>query len=132
MQYGINTLWVELLCNDKTACNADGTTFDGIPPFTVAGDISTPNPAYFKRADEIINIAAAHGVTILLDAAETDGWLATLKANGLEKAATFGEYLGKRYKDFPNISDVRERLSDMGGPWRRRGRASGRARRKKR
>jgi hypothetical protein len=39
----------------------------------------------------------------LLDAAETDGWLATLKANGLEKAATFGQYLGKRYKDFPNI-----------------------------
>ena len=103
VQYGINTLWVELLCNNKTACNADGTTFDGIPPFTVAGDISTPNPAYFKRVDEIINIAAAHGVTILLDAAETDGWLATLKANGLEKAATFGEYLGKRYKDFPNI-----------------------------
>ena len=103
VQYGINTLWVELLCNNKTACNADGTTFDGIPPFTVAGDISTPNPAYFKRVDEIINIAAAHGVTILLDAAETDGWLATLKANGLEKAATFGQYLGNRYKDFPNI-----------------------------
>ena len=32
-----------------------------------------------------------------------DGWLATLKANGLEKAATFGQYLGNRYKDFPNI-----------------------------
>src|SRR5271170_3367155 len=31
-RYGINTLWVELLCNEKTACNADGTTFDGIPP----------------------------------------------------------------------------------------------------
>src|SRR5215469_5159087 len=23
-RYGINTLWVELLCNDKTACHADG------------------------------------------------------------------------------------------------------------
>jgi hypothetical protein len=40
-QYGINTLWVELLCNDKTGCNADGTTSDGIPPFTASGDISS-------------------------------------------------------------------------------------------
>ena len=39
-RYGINTLWVNLLCNNATACNADGTTFDGIPPFDPA--ISQP------------------------------------------------------------------------------------------
>ena len=33
-RYGINALWINLLCNDGTACNADGTTFDGIAPFT--------------------------------------------------------------------------------------------------
>jgi hypothetical protein len=102
-RYGINTLWVELLCNDNTACNADGTTFDGIPPFIVAGDISTPNPAYFHRVDDILNIAAEHGITILLDAIETAGWLATFKANGVEKATAFGKYLGNRYKNVPNI-----------------------------
>jgi hypothetical protein len=102
-QYGVNTLWVELLCNDKTACNADGTTFDHISPFTIPGDISTPNPAYFKRVDDMLNIAAAHSITLLLDAVETDGWLATFKANGPDKAATFGRYLGNRYKDVPNI-----------------------------
>jgi hypothetical protein len=102
-RYGINTLWVELLCNNKTACNTDGTTFDGIPPFTVPGDISTPNPAYFRRVDDMLQIAAAHGITLLLDAVETDGWLATFKANGPEKAAAFGRYLGARYKDVPNI-----------------------------
>jgi hypothetical protein len=102
-RYGINTLWVELLCNDKTACNADGTTFDGIPPFIVAGDISTPNPAYFHRVDDILNVAAEYGITILLDVIETSGWLATFKANGVEKAMTFGEYVGNRYKSIPNI-----------------------------
>jgi hypothetical protein len=102
-RYGINTLWVELLCNDKTACNADGTTFDGIPPFNVAGDISTPNSAYFRRVDDLLNIAAEHGITILLDAIETAGWLATFKANGVEKATAFGKYLGNRYKNVPNI-----------------------------
>jgi hypothetical protein len=102
-RYGINTLWVELLCNNKTACNANGTTFDGIPPFTTPGDISTPNPAYFQRVDDMLTIAAAHGITLMLDAVETDGWLSTFKANGPEKAAAFGRYLGKRYKDVPNI-----------------------------
>jgi hypothetical protein len=102
-RYGINTLWVELLCNNKTACNADGTTFDGIRPFTVPDDISTPNPVYFQRVDDMLQIAAAHGITLLLDVVETDGWLATFRVNGPEKAAAFGRYLGDRYKDVPNI-----------------------------
>ena len=75
--------------------------FDLVSP--LEGFVATPNPAYFQRVDEILNIAAAHGVTILLDAAETDGYVATLKANGVENAAAFGQYLGNRYKRFPNI-----------------------------
>ena len=102
-RHGINTLWVELFCNDKTACNTEGTTFDGISPFTTPGDISTPNPVYFQRVDDLLTIAAAHGITILLDAVETAGWLATFKANGAEKATTLGRYLGDRFKDVPNI-----------------------------
>ena len=102
-RYGINTLWVELLCNNKTACNEDGTTFDGIAPFTTPGDISTPNPAYFHRVDDMLQLAAAHGIMLLLDALETTGWLATFKANGPEKAAAFGRFLGDRYKDVPNF-----------------------------
>src|ERR1700761_7281059 len=57
-KYGINALWINLLCNSYTACNSDGTTFDGIAPFTTAGDISTPNPTYFDRAADMIHIAA--------------------------------------------------------------------------
>jgi hypothetical protein len=102
-RYGINTLWVHLLCNNKTACNADGTTFDGIPPFTTPGDISTLNPAYFDRADDMIKIAATHRMTIMLDVVETSGWLDTFKANGPTKAAAFGRYVGNRYKNVPNI-----------------------------
>ena len=102
-RYGVNTLWVELLCNNKTGCNEDGTTFDGIAPFTTPGDLSTPNPEYFQRVDDMLKIAATHGITLLLDAVETDGWLATFKANGPEKAEAFGRYLGDRYRDVPNI-----------------------------
>src|ERR1700679_346016 len=58
-QYGVNALWVNLLCDDYTACNSDGTTFDGIAPFTTEGDLSTPNPAYFDRAEAMLQEAAA-------------------------------------------------------------------------
>ena len=91
------------MCNDGTACNADGTTFDGIAPFTTANDLSTPNPAYFERADGIINLAAANGMVVILDPIETIGWLRTLRANGIDKAFVYGQYLGNRYKNFPNI-----------------------------
>ena len=102
-RYGINALWINLLCNDGTGCNADGTTFDGIAPFTTANDLSTPNPAYFERADGIINLAAANGMVVILDPIETIGWLRTLRANGIDKAFVFGQYLGNRYKNVSNI-----------------------------
>ena len=102
-RYGINALWINLLCNDGTACNADGTTLDGIAPFATANDLSTPNAAYFERVDSVINLAAANGMIVILDPIETIGWLRTLRANGLDKAFAYGQYLGKHYKSFPNI-----------------------------
>ena len=44
---GVDALWVDLLCVQYTGCRADGTTYDGIKPFTREGDLSTPNPRYF-------------------------------------------------------------------------------------
>jgi len=101
--YGVNALWVNLLCDSYTACNSDGTTFDGIAPFTTPGDLSTPNPAYFDRAAKMIDAAAARGMVVLLDPIETGGWLQTLRDNGAMKARKYGEYLGNRFKDKPNI-----------------------------
>ena len=40
-RYGINTLWINLLCNDGTACNSNGTTVDDIAPLT--------RPAIWRR-----------------------------------------------------------------------------------
>jgi hypothetical protein len=102
-KYGINTLWINLLCNKGTACRADGSTFDGIAPFDVPGDLSKPNPAYFQRADEMVRLAATYGMMVILDPIETIGWLDTLRANGVTKAFAYGQYLGNRYRTFPNI-----------------------------
>jgi hypothetical protein len=102
-KFGINTLWINLLCNYSDGCNKDATTIDGISPFIVSGDLSTPNPAYFRRADEMIATAAANGIVVLLDPIETSSWLDVLRSNGTVKAFAYGQYLGNRYTDLPNI-----------------------------
>jgi hypothetical protein len=100
---GFNAVWVNLLCNSYTGGNPDGSTFDGIVPFTTFGDLSTPNPAYFERVDDMIKLAAQYGLAIILDPIETGGWLPTLQSNGATKDFNYGAFLGNRYESFANI-----------------------------
>ena len=100
---GFNIVWINLLCNWYTGCNADGTTWDGVQPFTTPGDLSTPNEAYFAHVDRVLQLAQQNGLIVLLDPIETGGWLGTLVSNGVTKDRDFGRYLGARYKNFPNI-----------------------------
>ncbi|HUK32708.1 MAG TPA: DUF4038 domain-containing protein [Vicinamibacterales bacterium] len=100
---GFNVMWINLLCATYTGGRADASTYDGIIPFTTSGDLSTPNEAYFKRVDDMLNLAAAHGLTVLLDPAETGSFLSVLDANGVTKSRNYGRYLGNRYKNFDNI-----------------------------
>jgi chitodextrinase len=100
---GFNTVWINLLCDSYTGCRDDGATWDGVPPFTTPGDFSTPNEAYFAHVDRILRLAAQYGLVVLLDPAETGGWLGTMEDNGIDKLRAYGQYLGRRYRDFPNI-----------------------------
>jgi len=100
---GFNAVWVNLLCNSYTGGRKDGTTYDGIAPFRIPGNLSTPNEAYFRRVDAIVRIAAKHGIAVFLDPIETGGWLPTLAKNGIARNAAYGRYLGKRYRKFPNL-----------------------------
>jgi Protein of unknown function (DUF4038) len=43
--HGFNAVWVNILCNSHTGGRADGTTYDGLAPFTTPGDLSTPKEA---------------------------------------------------------------------------------------
>lgn len=102
-KYGVNALWINLLCASYTACNSGGTTYDGIKPFTTPEDLSTPNPAYFDRAAAMLSIAASKNMVVLLDPIETGSWLSVLNSNGVAKAYAFGQFLGNRFKNVPNI-----------------------------
>jgi hypothetical protein len=48
-------------------------------------------------------MAATNGIVVMLDPIETGGWLATMLANGTANCQAYGQYLGNRYKNFPNI-----------------------------
>jgi chitodextrinase len=100
---GFNLVWVNLLCATYTGGRADGSTYDGIVPFTTPDDVSTPNEAYFTRIDHMLALAAQHGLVVLLDPAETGSYLSVLLANGTTKARNYGRYLGTRYGNVDNI-----------------------------
>src|SRR5262249_13026047 len=101
--HGFNGVWINLLCGTYTAGRPDGTTYDGIVPFTTPDDLSTPNPAYFARIDDMLDLAARHGLVVILDPAETGSFLSVLLANGVAKSHDYGRFLGARYRDFDNI-----------------------------
>jgi len=97
-RYGFNAMWVNLVGGF-----VNGATYDGIAPFTVEGDLATPNEAYFARAEEMIRLAAQHGQVVILDPIETTAWLPVLRSNGVEKARAYGRYLGRRFQGLDNI-----------------------------
>ena len=113
--HGFNAVgWIDVACaGHDFAGNTEGATYDGIRPFTgfVSGgtdythyDLTKPNAAYFARLDRIVTLAAKHGILAFIDPIETIGWLPTLRNNGLTAAYAYGQYLGNRYKDFPNVA----------------------------
>ena len=106
--HGITALWCDLLVDTYVGGRSNGSTYDGILPFTEmlpSGyyDLTTPNPEYFVRVDQMISIAASYNMVILLDSFETAGWMATYEANGNVNANRWGQYVGNRYKNFSNV-----------------------------
>jgi Protein of unknown function (DUF4038)/Putative collagen-binding domain of a collagenase len=107
--HGFNTVWINLLCTTSTGGRADASNRDGARPFlatlpsTTSFDLTTPNEAYFAHVDRVINLAAKYGIQVLLDPIETIGFLSTILNNGTAKCMAYGQYLGNRYKNFPNI-----------------------------
>jgi hypothetical protein len=105
---GFNTLLVDILSTSYTGGNPNGTTYDGIAPFTSGSnpssyDLTTPNDAYFSRVDRMLTLAFLYHLVVFLDPIETGGWLGTLENNGSTNAYNYGVYVGNRYRNFSNI-----------------------------
>jgi hypothetical protein len=104
---GFNTLIVNLL-EHKFADHAPANAY-GEPPFTKAGDFSTPNEAYFAHADTVLRRAQQKGLAVLLVPAYLgqnggdEGWYQEIVANGADVLRRYGAYVGRRYAGFDNI-----------------------------
>ena len=79
--HGFNTVWINLLCKPYTGGQPDGSTYDGISPFTTPDDLSRPNLACFERCDRMIQLAARHGLLVMLDPIETGDFLKVMEAD---------------------------------------------------
>ena len=101
--HGFNAVWINLLCRSGTGGRADGSTYDGLPPFEKPDDFSKPKEAYFARCDRMIRLAEKYGLLVLLDPCETIDHLKPMLKNGPKACREFGRYLGARYKRFDNI-----------------------------
>ena len=112
--HGFNAMWIDVLVASPyyRESRDDGGTDDGILPFTgyISGgndaahyDLTKPNEAYFTRVDQMVMLAANHGMVVFLDPIETGQWVPTARNNGLTACGIYGRYLGNRYKSFDNI-----------------------------
>ncbi len=85
----------------------------------------TPNDAYFKHVDAIIQMADRLGIYIALlptwgDKVYKESWGVGPEVFTVENAASFGQWIGSRYKDYDNIiwiiggdRNPRENTSDV-------------------
>jgi Protein of unknown function (DUF4038)/Putative collagen-binding domain of a collagenase/Fibronectin type III domain len=112
---GVNTLWIELLCDYYTRGYGSegsanyGRDINGNNPFTdtLSGgyyDLTTPNPAYWSNVDYTVQTAATNGLQCMFTPLDQGGWTQTSLANGTNRCYQYGQFLGNRYKNSPNIT----------------------------
>ena len=106
-QKGFNAILVNLL-EHKFATNAP-RNFYGEAPFIPRTEYGQRNEAYFAHVDQIIRMAAAKEMLVLLVpsylgyAGGDEGWYREMVANGGFKMLDYGRYLGRRYAGYSNI-----------------------------
>lgn len=104
---GFNTLLVNLL-EHRFAEKAPANIF-GDKPFMVDGDYSTPNEAYFRHADWVLQRACEMGFLVLLAPSYVgsggggDGWYQEMLHNSPETLAEYGRFVARRYAGLGNI-----------------------------
>jgi hypothetical protein len=104
---GFNTILVSLI-EHRFASDAPSNAY-GQRPFLTPGDFTSPNESYFAHADWVVQRAAKEGFLVLLAPCYAgfnggaEGWYREMVAAGADKLHRYGEYLGRRYRDFKNI-----------------------------
>ena len=100
---GFNALWISLINDAYIGANDNYTDNAGNLPFT-SGDFTHPIEAYWTRVDSLVASAYSYGITCCFCPIETAGAAMDLaRSNGNTGCNTYGQFLGNRYKNSPNI-----------------------------
>lgn len=104
---GFNSLLVNLL--EHKFSDDPPRTRAGLEPFLAPGDFSRPNDAYFDYAVSVVRKAGERGMVVWLCPAylgyggKGEGWFSELKAAGPQSAREFGRYVGRKFRNLPNV-----------------------------
>jgi Protein of unknown function (DUF4038)/Concanavalin A-like lectin/glucanases superfamily/Putative collagen-binding domain of a collagenase len=104
---GFNSVIVNLI-EHQFASKAPADIY-GHQPFTTPGNFTTPNDAYFARAELVVQAAAARGIELFLFPAYLgagggqQGWYQEMAGNGTANLFTYGQYVGRRFGVYDNI-----------------------------
>ena len=111
-QKGFNTLLVSIVSNATDQMGGNPPNWQGIPPFSVEWDFSTPNETYFSHVDRFLEKAEEKGFFVMLVPcylgyyeAKGQGWWDEVMSenNSPKKMRKYGEFLGRRYRHNTNI-----------------------------
>ena len=102
---GLNYLQTQLISDGFGALSP--RNIYGVAPFTGA-NFTTPNEPYFRHADSVINLAATYNIYVMLyptylGSNSNEGWQTEIGQASFAAMKSWGQYLGNRYRDFPNI-----------------------------
>jgi hypothetical protein len=105
--------WVDANGNAPFTAYLSGATCPN--PTNQCLDFTKPNEAYFQHVDWVVQQAQAQGFEMLLTVAylgsltgrdnntHLQGWMQEMKANGVANLTQYGQFLGQRYRSYPNI-----------------------------
>jgi hypothetical protein len=102
---GFNYIWCAAADNYYQS-NAPKNYY-GYSPFG-GPDFTNENPNYWTHVDDVLHRAADYGITVGLSPAfvglsTPGGYLASYQSSSERVLIDYGEFLGTRYKNFPNI-----------------------------
>ena len=111
-QKGFNTLLTSVVSNAPSQMGGNPPYWQGISPFNVEWDFSTPNEKYFQHVDRFFKMAEEKGFFVMAlpfymgyRTDPSQGWWDELQSrnNDTLKMRKYGEFIGKRYGKTKNI-----------------------------
>lgn len=109
---GFNTVMVSVVSNAPSQMGGNPPNWQGISPFKIKWDFSTPNEPYFQHVDHFFKIAEQKGFFVMAVPCylgyrddPSQGWSDEVlhSNNDTLKMRQYGVFLGKRYQNATNL-----------------------------